>query len=160
MRIFKNILNNINYASFPKTLTKFTKFWRKLSTSWHDPKIFQFLGNWAYVTYSHRMEWQVHEQVCLLMSSKAFSVLIITNLVQLHCTFSFFSEQEVTKHNVLAYWRKALPYTGAFHKAKCLPSRSLPVLCGCMIFFNNWKFLFFKSFQNQQTLSSGFLRKK
>jgi hypothetical protein len=37
-------LNSINYASFPKALTKFTKFQRKLSTSWHDPKIFQFLG--------------------------------------------------------------------------------------------------------------------
>lgn len=144
-------------------MTKFTKFQRKLSTSWHDPKIFQFLGNWAYVTYSHWMEWQVCEQVCLLISSKAslFSLCwSFTNLVQLHCTFSCFSEQEVTKHNVLAYWWKVLPYTGAFHKAKCLPTRSLAVLCGYMIFFNDWKFLFFKSFQSQQTLSSGFLRKK
>jgi hypothetical protein len=50
-------------CNFPKGLTKFTKFQRKLSTSWHDPKIFQFLGNWAYITYSHWMEWQVHKQV-------------------------------------------------------------------------------------------------
>lgn len=106
------------------------------------------------------MEWQVCKQVCLLMSSKTslFSLCwSFTNLVQLHCTFfSFCSEQEVTKHSVLAYWWKALPYTGAFLEAKCLPTRSLPVLCGYMILFSNWKFLFFKSFQNQKTLSSGF----
>lgn len=140
---------------FLRLCQKFTKFQRKLSTSCHDPKIFQFLGNWAYVTYSHWMEWQVHKQVCLLMSLQASLFCLcwsITNSVQLHCTFSFFSEQEVTKHIVLAYWWKACPTQGHSMRQNACPQGHYQC---CVVI---WFLLIaesFCSFQNQQTLSSG-----